>query len=74
MSQHETPSLDLMTMAELADKMARTRSGVDKLRARDPKFPRPLKEGDNRRGRIYFVRQEVESYLADRLQARGGLA
>lgn len=67
----QTPSLpELWTMAEVAQVMRRTRSGVDKLRARDPQFPKPLKDGDNRRSRIYFVRQEVEAYLSARLQAR----
>lgn len=61
---------ELWTMAEVAKTMHRTRSGVDKLRARDPQFPKPLKDGDNRRSRIYFVRQEVEAYLAARLAAR----
>lgn len=61
---------ELWTMAEVAKTMRRTRSGVDKLRARDPSFPKPLKDGDNRRSRIYFVRQEVEAYLSARLEAR----
>lgn len=66
-----TPALpELWTMAEVAARMRRTRSGVDKLRARDPQFPKPLKDGDNRRSRIYFVRQEIEAYLAARLAAR----
>lgn len=61
---------ELWTMAEVAKTMRRTRSGVDKLRARDPQFPKPLKDGDNRRSRIYFVRQEVEAYLSARLATR----
>ncbi|SDT97832.1 prophage regulatory protein [Pseudomonas pohangensis] len=66
-----TPTLpELWTMTEVAHTMRRTRSGVDKLRARDPKFPKPLKDGDDRRSRIYFVRQEIEAYLAARLDAR----
>lgn len=66
-----TPALpELWTMAEVARVMCRTRSGVDKLRARDPQFPKPLKDGNNRRSRIYFVRQEIEAYLAARLNAR----
>lgn len=63
---------ELWTMAEVAASLRRTRSGVDKLRARDPQFPKPLKDGDNRRSRIYFVRSEVEAYLAARLNARWG--
>lgn len=61
---------ELWTMAEVAHALHRTRSGVDKLRARDPNFPKPLKDGDDRRSRIFFVRQEVEDYLAARLQER----
>lgn len=61
---------ELWTMAEVAARLRRTRSGVDKLRARDPQFPKPLKEGEKRSSRIYFVRQEVEAYLAARLASR----
>lgn len=60
-------------MADVAQVMRRTRSGVDKLRARDPDFPKPLKDGDNRRSRIYFVRSEVEAYLHARLSEREGV-
>jgi len=63
---------ELWTMAEVAQAMRRTRSGVDKLRQRDPSFPKPLKDGDDRRSRIYFVRQEIEAYLSARLDARAG--
>lgn len=67
----QAPALpELMTLAELAAAMRRTRSGVDKLRARDSTFPKPIKDGDNRRSRIYFVRSEVASYLQAKLQAR----
>lgn len=61
---------ELMTMAEVAQTMRRTRSGVDKLRARDPQFPKPLKEGGKRGSRIYFVRQEIADYLSARLASR----
>lgn len=61
---------ELWTMAEVAARLRRTRSGVDKLRARDPQFPKPLKEGDKRGSRIYFVRQEIEAYLSARLASR----
>lgn len=65
------PSLpELMTLAELAAAMRRTRSGVDKLRARDASFPKPIKDGDNRRSRIYFVRSEIADYLQAKMQAR----
>lgn len=70
-STTQAPTLpELWTMAEVAHTMRRTRSGVDKLRARDSSFPKPLKDGNDRRSRIYFVRQEIEAYLSARLDAR----
>ncbi|UTW07874.1 helix-turn-helix transcriptional regulator [Pseudomonas benzenivorans] len=63
---------ELLTMADLAAVLRRTRSGVDKLRARDPEFPKPLKDGSDRRSRVYFVRSEVEAYLQARLESRKG--
>ncbi|MNN59353.1 hypothetical protein D3C81_1744640 [compost metagenome] len=60
----------LLTMKELETLLCRTRSGLDKLRARDKAFPRPLKDGVNRRSRIYFVRTEVEEYLRTRMEDR----
>ncbi|MGV8864757.1 MAG: helix-turn-helix transcriptional regulator [Pseudomonas sp.] len=65
---------ELMTMAELALHLRRTRSGVDKLRVRDSTFPKPFKDGDNRRARVYFVRDEVESWLRGKLDSRAEAA
>ena len=65
---------DLWTKAETASYMKRTPSGLAKLCARDPIFPKPLKVGGTRRSRVYFVRQEVEAYLAGKLAARGEAA
>lgn len=65
---------DLWTKAEAASYMKRTPSGLDKLCARDPNFPKPLKDGDNRRSRVYFVRAEVEAYLAAKLANRAETA
>ena len=61
---------DLMTMAEVALRLRRTRSGVDKLRVRDNTFPKPFKDGTDRRARVYFVRAEIEAWLASKLAAR----
>lgn len=36
---------DLLTKAEVATRLRRTPSGVDKLRLRDPSFPKPIKDG-----------------------------
>lgn len=48
-------------------------SGLNKLRARDPQFPKPVRFG-NSTSRAYFVRAEVEAYLAAKLAQRGEAA
>lgn len=61
---------ELMSKAEVALQFKRTTSAIDKLRARDPQFPKPLKSGPSIRSRSFFVRAEVASYLADKLAKR----
>lgn len=62
--------LELITINELGPILLRTRSGVDKLRAKDPTFPKPLKDGAGRQARVYFVRAEVDAWLRAKLAAR----
>lgn len=61
---------ELWTMSDVEQALRRTRSGIDKLRARDPRFPKPIKDGNNRRSRIYFVRCEIEAYIQGLLDGR----
>lgn len=63
-------SSTLITVADMAIILRRTRSGIDKLRAKDPSFPKGLKFGDHMASRVYFVRSEVEAYLAKQLASR----
>lgn len=61
---------DFLTKSEVATQLRRTSSGVDKLRARDASFPKPMKDGDKLRGRVYFVRSEIEEWVRGKLDAR----
>ncbi len=61
---------ELMNMAELGLELRRSRSGLDKLRTKDPTFPKPLKDGTGRQARVYFVRAEVDAWLRAKLEAR----
>lgn len=47
-----------------------TRSGLDKLRKKDPSFPKPLKDGDARQAAAYYVVAEVEAWLESKIAAR----
>lgn len=71
--KNATPN-ELLTKKETAALFRRTTSGLDKLIAREPEFPKPLKEGNERSSRVYFVRSEVEAYLAAKLASRAEAA
>lgn len=47
-----------------------TRSGLDKLRKKDPTFPKPIKDGDRTQSAVYYVVAEVEAWLQARIAAR----
>ncbi|WP_277372469.1 transcriptional regulator [Pseudomonas sp. AA-38] len=79
MQQHQSSPTkpianELLTKKETAELFRRTTSGLDKLIAREPDFPKPLKDGNDRSSRVYFVRVEIEAYLAAKLASRGEAA
>lgn len=47
-----------------------SRSGLDKLRKKDPTFPRPLKNGDSRQAAAFYVVAEIQSWLQAKIEAR----
>ena len=47
-----------------------TRSGLAKLRIKDPSFPKPIKDGDSRQAAAYYVVAEVEAWLQSKIAAR----
>lgn len=61
---------NLLTKAEVATRLRRSPSGVDKLRLRDPSFPKPIKDGIDRRSRVYFIATEIEVWLNAKIEAR----
>lgn len=78
--QQQQPSIkntihnELLTKKETAELFRRTTSGLDRLIAREPDFPKPLKDGNDRSSRVYFVRVEIEAYLAAKLASRAEAA
>ncbi|MNE93851.1 hypothetical protein D3C81_1616620 [compost metagenome] len=47
-----------------------SRSGLDKLRKKDPTFPKPIKDGDSRQAAAYYVVAEVDAWLLAKIEAR----
>ena len=69
--QQELPQM--MTNAATAQAFNLSVSGLNKLRARDKQFPKPVRYGDGSAA-IYFVRSEGAAYLAAKMAQRGEAA
>lgn len=66
------PAIDqaLIPQPEVCRAIGQTRSGLDKLRKKDPTFPRPVKFGDTRQAACYYVIAELNAWLARKIEAR----
>ncbi|MCU1720694.1 helix-turn-helix transcriptional regulator [Pseudomonas sp. 5P_5.1_Bac1] len=60
----------LIRQSALCDLLDLSRSGLDKLRKKDPTFPKPLKDGESRQAAAYYVMAEIEAWIQLRVAAR----
>lgn len=67
---HPAPNKGLIRQPALCQWLDVTRSGLAKLRAKDPSFPKPIKDGDTRQAAAYYVLGEVEAWLQSKIAAR----
>ncbi|HCJ29166.1 MAG TPA: transcriptional regulator [Pseudomonas sp.] len=67
---HSAIDKSLIPQPELCKAIGQTRSGLDKLRKKDPTFPKPIKFGDTRQAAAYYVIAEVNAWLASKIEAR----
>lgn len=68
---HKTPpNKALIRQPALCEWLDLSRSGLDKLRKKDPTFPRPIKDGEARQAAAYYVVSEVEAWIAAKVAAR----
>lgn len=61
----------LLTFTEVCGLMRKSRSGLYKLMASDPTFPKPVKDGEARSARAFFVASEIAAYQDVKLAGRG---
>lgn len=66
------PSKGLIRQPALCQWLDVTRSGLAKLKAKDPTFPKPIKDGDARQAAAYYVVSEVDAWLQAKIAARDG--
>ncbi|MGO4097446.1 helix-turn-helix transcriptional regulator [Pseudomonas sp. TAF7] len=64
------PPKALIRQPALCQWLDLSRSGLDKLRKKDPTFPKPIKDGDTRQAAAYYVVAEVDAWLCAKIEAR----
>lgn len=60
----------LIPQTEVYKAIGQTRSGLDKLRKKDPTFPKPIKFGSSRQAAAYYVITELNAWLASKINER----
>ncbi|MCY1462363.1 hypothetical protein D9M71_801280 [compost metagenome] len=67
---HPATCQALIPQPDLCKKLGQSRSGLDKLKKKDPTFPKPIKFSDSRQAAAYYVADEVEAWLQSKIAAR----
>jgi len=67
---HPTIDQALIPQPEVCKALGQTRSGLDKLRKKDPTFPKPIKFGSSRQAAAYYVIAELNAWLANKIKER----
>lgn len=70
MTSSKPPNKALIRQTALREWLDLSRSGLDKLRKKDPSFPRPIKDGSSRQAAAFYVVEEVETWLKGKIEAR----
>lgn len=67
---HPTIDQALIPQPDVCKAIGQTRSGLDKLRKKDPTFPKPIKFGSSRQAAAYYVIAELNAWLANKIKER----
>ncbi|MFI8688874.1 helix-turn-helix transcriptional regulator [Stutzerimonas kunmingensis] len=67
---NEASSKALIRQTALCNWLDLSRSGLDKLRKKDPTFPKPIKDGETRQAAAFYVVAEVEAWLRTKIAER----
>lgn len=72
MHQKNHPAIPhaLIAQTEVYKIISQTRSGLDKLRKKDPTFPKPIKFSDSRQATAYYVIAELNAWLDAKIDER----
>lgn len=68
---HQSSRLEqLLSFNEVCSLMRKSRSGLYKLMNSDSVFPKPVKDGEARSARTFFVASEIATYQEAKLAGR----
>jgi len=67
---HISGLAQLLTVNDVCGLLRKSRGSIYRLINTDPTFPRPLKDGEARTSRTYFVATELARWQQCKLQAR----
>jgi len=74
MHPNNTPAKALIRKNALCAWLDITPGGLDKLKAKDTTFPKPIKDSPARQAAAYYVVTEVEAWLQRKIAQRDGAA
>ena len=66
------PNKALIRQTALCKHLDLSRSGLDKLRKKDPAFPKPIKFGGSKQAAAFYVIAEVDAWIEAQIQKRDG--
>lgn len=72
-STHPIIDQALIPQTEVCKAIGQSRSGLDKLRKKDPTFPKPIKFSSSRQATAYYVVDEINAWLAAKIKVRDEL-
>jgi prophage regulatory protein len=67
---HTNTTKSLLPLVDACALIGVSRSGLDKLRKRDPSFPKPIKFGTSRQASAYFVSTEIQRWIDMKIAER----
>lgn len=65
-----SPNKGLIRQPALCQWLDVSRNSLIRLQAKDPTFPRPIKDGDSRQAAVFYVMAEVEAWLQAQIAKR----
>ena len=71
---HLDPQKILTRQSSHIEHLDLSRSGLDKLRKKDPTFPKPIKDAPHKQATNFYIVAEVEAWIQAQIEKRDRVA